>query len=87
MRLKKGKIEGQLKQPIDYLYNATLKAGGFTIKLTQYKFPDIYEVIRKDPMKFGVPEIIACQNDRYVIYPIPNKNYYCEIIAAITIKL
>ena len=87
MRLKKGKIEGQLKQSIDYLYNASIKAGHWKIVLQQIKFPDIYDIIRKDPMKTGVPEIIACQGDRYVIYPIPCKNYYCEIIAAITIKL
>jgi hypothetical protein len=87
MRLKKGKIERKLKKSLENVVNVFLIRSGLKIYLTQVRFTDIYEIIKKDPMKIGVPEIIGIQFDRYVIYPIPDKNYYVEIIGTVLIKL
>ena len=87
MRLKKGKIEGKLRVALDSVYRVSIKQGSNKIELSLYKFPEIYEIINRDPMKLSFPSLIAIRNDRYVIYPIPDKNYYLEIIGTTIVKL
>jgi hypothetical protein len=87
MRLKKGKTEGVLKKSIDYVYSSRLRRGGISTVLAAVSSSYIYNVIRSNPTRTGVPEIIHIVNNRYVIYPIPDKNYYLEILGSIKVKL